>query len=243
MQRSIAIDFSTRHMPRPKFDKKDWLLLHGATKFTKPERDSLHIDDEGLFSTTPFIDGIQIADRIASLPGIRALGRKPVITDGCACCGGNVMQFICSGNFDSVVAVEFDPERTRNCLQWNVDKTYEYRPNNTHTRVICDSYITQMQELQQDVVFLDPPWGGPSYHESNHTLLVLGGMDISEIVSSLYAHCEQNKTKYVVLKAPTNFDYQSFSHTLRQVSDRITIHTERMRDKYCVHYINFGTHM
>ena len=42
-------------------------------------------------------------------------------------------------------------------------------------------------ELKQDVVFFDPPWGGPDYHLATRLDMFLGPRNIIDIVASLVA--------------------------------------------------------
>jgi predicted RNA methylase len=61
-----------------------------------------------------------------------------------------------------VIAVEKDPDIFK-ILKGNTTKSVNYN---------C-SYVDVMYTIQQDLVFIDPPWGGPNYkHEENLTLLL-----------------------------------------------------------------------
>lgn len=120
------------------------------------------------------------------------------VTDGTACVGGNVLSFC--DYFTRVNAVECDLTRFE-MLQHNLavlDKT----------NAIClhASYLDVMYSLQQDVVFIDPPWGGPEYKDLDQVDLFLDGIPLDVICERLRGH-----TKCVVLKVPTNFDSDKFT--------------------------------
>lgn len=129
------------------------------------------------------------------------------VTDGTACVGGNVLSFC--DYFTHVNAVECDLTRFE-MLQHNLavlDKT----------NAVClhASYLDVMYSLHQDVVFIDPPWGGPEYKDLDQVDLFLDGIPLDEICERLRGH-----TKCVVLKVPTNFDSDKFT---QHVQGHVTV--------------------
>ncbi|GMF37116.1 unnamed protein product [Phytophthora fragariaefolia] len=121
-----------------------------------------------------------------------------VVTDATACVGGNVLSFC--DFFTHVNAIENDSTRVQ-MLRHNVQVLKK-----TNARCIHANYLDVMLELQQDVVFLDPPWGGPEYKDLEKVDLFLGGLPLHEICARL-----QQSAKCVVLKVPSNFDGDKFS--------------------------------
>ncbi|CAH0482338.1 unnamed protein product [Peronospora belbahrii] len=121
-----------------------------------------------------------------------------VVTDGTACVGGNVLSFC--DFFMHVNAIENDSTRVQ-MLRHNLQVLKK-------TNVTCmhANYLDVMLELQQDVVFLDPPWGGPEYKDLNKVDLFLADVPLHEICTRL-----QSSTKCIVLKVPSNFDDVKFS--------------------------------
>ena len=69
---------------------------------------------------------------------------------------------------------------------------------------ICGNYLDMMNNLSQDVIFFDPPWGGPDYWRSNALMLELGGKPIWKINDITV------KPQLIVIKAPKNFAYKEF---------------------------------
>uniref|UniRef100_M4C3Z9 Trimethylguanosine synthase n=1 Tax=Hyaloperonospora arabidopsidis (strain Emoy2) TaxID=559515 RepID=M4C3Z9_HYAAE len=121
-----------------------------------------------------------------------------VVTDGTACIGGNVLSFC--DYFTHVNAVENDLTRVQ-MLRHNLQVL-----NKTNATCMHANYLDVMLELQQDVVFLDPPWGGPEYKDLDEVDLFLGGLPLYEICTQLQA-----STKCVVLKVPSNFNDAKFT--------------------------------
>lgn len=70
------------------------------------------------------------------------------------------------------------------------------------------SYLDVMEGLVQDVVFLDPPWGGMGYVEGDKLDLGLGGVPLAEICERLKSRC-----RYIALKLPLNFNLEGTGST------------------------------
>ena len=78
-----------------------------------------------------------------------------VITDGTSCIGGNTWAF--ASTFGWVHAVELDFLHF-SFLQHNMSQMGLYNISYYH-----DNFISQIGKLRQDILFLDPPWGGVQY--------------------------------------------------------------------------------
>lgn len=174
------------------FDKRDFLFPYT----TKAIREKIQLDEVAQYSVTDTRTADEISDFIAQLDGLNR--GNITITDGTACCGGNTTSF-CK-KFKKVQAVELDQTRC-NMLQHNL-KLLEY------TNVICYNadYLNLLSSLRQDIVFLDPPWGGPSYKDQDKVELFLGDVSLDKICDSL-----KGRTKYIIIKAPPNLNYEKFS--------------------------------
>ena len=77
------------------------------------------------------------------------------ITDAMACVGGNTLSF--SNFFNKVIANEINTTR----YQYLVHNMKEY--NRENIVFYNDNYLNLMNKLEQNIVFIDPPWGGPIY--------------------------------------------------------------------------------
>lgn len=65
--------------------------------------------------------------------------------------------------------------------------------------------VKLMPDLKQDVLFFDPPWGGPEYKDQDLVDIFLSGNSIGQICESV-----KEQIKYIVLKLPNNFNLEPF---------------------------------
>jgi hypothetical protein len=210
-------------------DKRDFFFRHLEFE----TRSLLQIDDVAAFSVTDFEMARKISLAIIDLfPDIRAYmeqqlaadaffyglsGQDPqlqptrkyplIITDATACVGGNVLSFC--DYFHFVYAIENDATRVT-MLENNVRVL-----GKTNVACRCASYLEVMYEYEQDVIFFDPPWGGPEYKDQDKVDLYLDEQPLYEICEQLHG-C----AKVIVLKVPTNFDDEKFAYC---VSGRVTV--------------------
>jgi len=158
------------------------------------------------------------------------------IIDYTAGVGGNILSF--SKFFYEVYAIEINYDR------------YEYLKHNINIyeckNVYCinDSAINFnekfLTEINPNVVFIDPPWGGNTYKDNETLQLTLGGIKIENLVidifNKLYEHTIKNKTitieinnkkiykqnifnnKFVVIKLPKNYDIEFFYETIKKTN-------------------------
>lgn len=112
-----------------------------------------------------------------------------IITDATACIGGNSYYFL--KDFKSVNLVEPDINN------FNILKVNTNHQINTFN---C-SYNWVKFMLRQDIVYLDPPWGGTEYKSKRKIDLYLDNLNVLDIINEIY-----NYTKIVALKVPNNFN-------------------------------------
>jgi len=164
----------------------------------------LKITTEGLYSLSHWKD----ANLTSKLISRHMNGRTDItITDGTANVGGNVISF--AKMFKKVNAVEID--KTNYKVLKNNIQVYELH----NVEIFNDDYTKILRRLRQDVVFLDPPWGGVGYKQHKHLDLSLGGEDISHWCRVLL---ENKRTKLIVLKVPKNFNKKKFSIHMKVVN-------------------------
>ncbi|TMW58794.1 hypothetical protein Poli38472_006939 [Pythium oligandrum] len=192
-------------------------------------RNMLQIDDVAAFSVTDFEMAKKISMAILELFPTASTkpdfpnGNSPrkengegnvppdkyplVITDATACVGGNVLSFC--DFFQHVNAVECDSTRI-SMLQNNLHVL-----NKSGVTCYMASYLDVMLHLSQDVVFIDPPWGGPEYKDLEFVDLYLDTQPLYRVCEKLRGHAQ-----CVVLKVPTNFDDEKFA---RHVSGHVQV--------------------
>ena len=114
------------------------------------------------------------------------------VSDGCLtdlAVGGNTINF--SKHFAHVHAIEIDAQRA-SFLRHNVDLLCPTGKVSVHE---ADA-IKEMQAIEQDIVFFDPPWGGVDYVNAHLPVdLSLSDQKIVDVCKAL-----RGKTNHVVLK-------------------------------------------
>ena len=172
--------------------------------FNNIDMEKLKYDSEGLYSISHPEDAEFISEEIKKLKGTSDLD----IFEGTAGLGGNIISF--AKNFKSVTGVEQNEIRyemlENNMKSYNMDNIKLIKGN-------CLDHL----EMNYDVYFFDPPWGGPDYKSYNNLELYIGNKGIPEIIKLL----PTNKT--VVLKVPYNYnlnllkDYDLIIKKLRNI--------------------------
>lgn len=152
------------------------------------DRTKAHIGGESKAVMTNPADAQELAQIIASK--LDRPAAQTTLTDGTAHVGGNTLCF--SKMFGSVTAVEIDPLYFQ-CLEHNV-RLY----NRKNVRCIQGDYTRVMTSLKQDIVFLDPPWGGIGYRMHTRISLYLSNLSVSSLIVSLV----NQKVWMIVIKAP-----------------------------------------
>lgn len=157
----------------------------------------LQVSNIGDYSITPTIDSYKMAKLLfESLPKTT---KKYVITDATAGNAGNTIHF--AYLFSRVNAVDISKVHCDICK--NNINTYKL----DNVNIIHANYLGIMNQLKQDVIFLDPPWGGPNYKKYSKVPLYLGPRRIDAIVSELF---NSNAAKIIAVKIPYNFDLTNF---------------------------------
>uniref|UniRef100_A0ACD6AAC3 Uncharacterized protein n=2 Tax=Avena sativa TaxID=4498 RepID=A0ACD6AAC3_AVESA len=126
---------------------KYWAHRHSL--FSLYDR-GVRMDAEGWYSATP--------EPIAAAQAARA-APAGLVVDAFAGVGGNSIQFAARGCY--VIAVEIDPCKVElarhNARIYGVEDMIEF---------VVGDFFRLAPSLKADLVFLSPPWGGPSYNQT-----------------------------------------------------------------------------
>ena len=167
------------------------LKIKGKT--IKPDLSKIQISPESVYSITPYKEAVDTVYLISSFL------KKPVdflknlvITDGTTNVGGNMIAF-CQ-YFKYVNGVEIKAHHT-DFLRNNLD-LYGF----DNYKIIHGDITKEFEVLKQDLLFLDPPWGGVLYKYYPEIGLYLSGMEVADLIAKL-----SSETKYVGLKVPFNY--------------------------------------
>lgn len=155
-------------------------------------RHRLMLDDEALYSTTDQLTADKITTDI-----LKFAPPSATVTDATSCAGGNTYSF--AQAYTTVNAFEKDPRRYR-LLRHNIQLL-----GASNVSLQCGDAFDLCVKQHQDVIFIDPPWGGPEYKKLDKVDLYLSQRPLSEFCKTVAPHA-----RYIALKAPTNFNEALF---------------------------------
>ena len=149
------------------------------------------LNEEGIFSITKPYESAQIITVMQDFIGTDI--RDLIITDATACMGGDLVRF--SRNFKFVNGIELVKENY-DCLIQNCHKF-----GCKNIRLINSNYVDVYEDISQDVIYLDPPWGGSSYKSKDVVFLKMDNMELWELICLIR---KKGIAKYLFVKAPLN---------------------------------------
>lgn len=159
--------------------------------------DRLKTNAVGEYSMTRRGDADAMCDEVLPLLGESVSGW--VVMDGTANMGGDTLQF--SKYFAHVHAVEIDT-RNAQVLKGNVD-AFGCKNVTLHEGDFLQ--VWPRHKHQVDVVYLDPPWGGPQYKEkASLTLFLSQTKPLGEVIHEVMG--DTHAPKFLILKLPNNCD-------------------------------------
>ena len=130
------------------------------------------------------------------------------ITDATAGVGGDTLCF--AQQFKKVNAVELVPLHCA-IISHNLS-VYKKRRKVDH---LCANYVDVVglyrpwpgNPVTQNVIYFDPPWGGPTYKTRRTVLLKLDNVPLFHIIWHILFY---NRADYIFVKAPKNVDLHYF---------------------------------
>jgi 16S rRNA G966 N2-methylase RsmD len=152
---------------------------------------SLQISNIGIYS----IAKPDISRHICKLILKTTKSSNITITDALSNVGGMTIMF--AKYFSKVNACEIVPMHC-SILKNNL-KVFKLSDK---VNVICNDYMDIMFDLEQDVIFFDPPWGGRNYKHSNDMDLGINNVNIICIINRLLSHAT-----YIVMRVPFNYNF------------------------------------
>lgn len=156
---------------------------------------NIKLDKTSIYSLTPHHLSYQIID-------IFKLYFKDlklfIITDACACIGGDSISFI--KNFKYVNAIELDKIRY-NFLSHNLRLYKDY----LNYSIYNNDCLKVIENTSQDIIYFDLPWDGRDYKKKKSINLSLNNIDSSKICNNAIKFC-----KMICFKIPNNFNLEDF---------------------------------
>ena len=136
-----------------------------------------------------------------------------VISDMTAGVGGNVLNF--ANYFKYVNAIEIDNIRY-NYLNKNI-KLYNHNNVNCYN---ADSLnlLVEKDDIAQDIIFFDPPWGGKNYKSYSTLRLLFGEYSIENVCKILFQRPPPSRShnKMIIMKLPNNYDFDYMMEELKE---------------------------
>lgn len=162
------------------------------------------------------------------LKGLRGINRNSRILDATSCVGGNTISFC--NFFVNVDAIEIDETRY-NYLKHNLELFGHSNIDVMNTD--CVHYIQNLDNQKHyDIMFFDPPWGGPEYKNKKNVMIYLQDVSMIQLL-----HIVKEKTVYCVIKVPLNFDFISFSDETNHLQVPFQVYKF---DKMAMIIVHFG---
>jgi len=179
------------------------------------DADRMRFDEEALYSVTESETADRMTDALLALDGVN---HNSTITDLTACVGGNTISF--AKRFKHVNAVELNPGRFE-MLKHNVAVAKLHNVD-----FFNGDALDVVHKTHQDLVFIDPPWGGPSYKDSADLSLKLGNVDVGTFACDLL---QRKLASYVALKVPMNFAVDKLKKDAAAVNATVFEPVKRLR--------------
>lgn len=133
-----------------------------------------------------------------------------IITDSTACIGGNSLSFAQSTQVNKVNCVEIEPLHCDILLH-----NFELFEVSDKINIINDNYLNVKDNLTQDIIFYDLPWGGTSYRDKLYIDLYLNDNNENQINLSDIVNEMKIKTRLQVVKVPCNFNFTEFFNNIQ----------------------------
>src|SRR5579872_2009402 len=195
----------------PEYISRTYFPFRPHIKYT-----SLKITPEGYYSISrPFIGNeiIRIMQDILSKDAML----KYTITDVCGGNGGDSINFCTYYKFTNII--ESNPLHCK-VIKHNL-KVYEL----DNYQMYCNLYDEVYDKIIQDVIYIDPPWGGPKIKNMTTVNIKLGSINIHQLVNHLATTFPT--LLYIILKLPPNFDLIQYN---RYIDKKIKVSVYNIYD-------------
>lgn len=153
----------------------------------------LNLTTEGEYSVTRRRDADKILSVISKTVGNL---KTKTVTDATGCNGGDTIHFGLHCLF--VNSIEVNEENFK-VLQNNVEV---YGLTNV---TLHNGDCTKIFNWKTDILFIDPPWGGPNYKEIENLELYLSDKRLDEWLEEILLR--KLRPTYIYLKLPANYNF------------------------------------
>jgi 16S rRNA G966 N2-methylase RsmD len=154
------------------------------------------LNEEGSFSITRPYESSQIIFLICNFIKFHHKNyniSNKILTDGTACMGGDLIRF--SRYFKIINGVEIEEDNfdhlVKNCKKFNCE----------NVNLFFQDYLQIFDKLKQDIIYLDPRWGGVKYKTKENIVLKIGDLELSTLIQMIK---EKKLCDFIFIKAPSN---------------------------------------
>jgi len=156
-------------------------------------------------------------------------GASLTVTESCGNMGGNTINF--ARHFAQVQTTEIVP------LHCDVLKSNLAQYTYTTGKVIvyCADFLDVMDKLQQDVIYMAPPWGGIGYETQQNLDLFLDNVHLGDIVNALL-----DRVQLVAMYVPYNFNFNDFQQKVESEvfhAHKVFFNESMSSDTYTLSYL------
>ena len=177
------------------YNKKKYFKFIYFANINNINLNHIKIHENSYFSITNYYDANYISNLIYKYYKKKDI----IITDATAHVGGNTISFGLF-NYKLIHSIEIDNK----CSKFLLNNINCYKLKNI--KVYNMDYLNIYLNLYQDVVFIDPPWGGPDYKKEKKIDLFLSNINIIDIIYNLFT---ETLTSSILLKVPFNYNKNS----------------------------------
>jgi len=157
------------------------------------DKKKLKLTTEGIFSFSGKIASAELCRYIFNVFKTNQI----TITDATSNNGSDTISFCL--NFKFVNAIELNKVNFK-VLKNNIE---QYHIKNI--KLINDDCLKHIGNLNQEVLYFDPPWGGTDYKTKESLELYLGTLELSDIYNTYIHNC-----KIMIFKLPINYNFNNF---------------------------------
>lgn len=163
------------------------------------EFNNLIFTDESIYSSSK-VEGSNLLKNII-IDNIK--DNNIIITDGTANIGTDSIYL--SKYFKKINSIEIS-NINHKALVNNINV---FKKNNINP--ILGDVINEINNLEQDVIYIDAPWGGRNYKKNDNMKLYLGNMEILEFYKNF-----KDKAKIFIFKVPFNYNFEYLKNNINK---------------------------
>lgn len=195
------IKYGNKYNLLSNYNKKKYFKFIYFANINNINLNYIKIHENSYYSITNYYDANYISNLIYKYYKKKDI----IITDATAHIGGNTISFGLF-NYKLIHSIEIDNK----CSKLLLNNINCYKLKNI--KVYNTDYLNIYLNLYQDVVFIDPPWGGPDYKKEKQIDLFLSNLNIIDIIDNLFT---ETLTSSILLKVPFNYNKTSLNNKFK----------------------------